>query len=219
MKPWTTKQPREFTFAGFDFPKFVFTLPKGSFKERLARAKDRIAGPYYHAPKPNSKSGQGFYLQSDGASDLRWQWCDDIATSIEHTGWWTDDDGSGDKIRGIVFRLPKGRGFLIGWSMGKGMASAIETDYVYGDEDSAARAADSLAEQAAEEEREGNEQEPDDDEPEPKVYTLDELEALKDEYVATLRNKNKDNFYATDQERGELELDEFFTWLKEKSQK
>ena len=50
-------------------------------------------------------------------------------------------------------RLPHNRGFLAGWSMGEGMISEIEYT-VYDDERDAAWAADSLAENAAEKERE-----------------------------------------------------------------
>ena len=50
-------------------------------------------------------------------------------------------------------RLPHNRGFLAGWSMGEGMISEIEYT-VYDDERNAAWAADSLAEDVAEKERE-----------------------------------------------------------------
>lgn len=84
---------------------------------------------------------------------LRWVWCDDIARSIRHTGWYTDEDGAADKIRGIVMRLPRSRGFLAGWSMGEGMASEIDRS-IYDDELSAAMAADDCARYAAERQRE-----------------------------------------------------------------
>ena len=50
-------------------------------------------------------------------------------------------------------RLPNNRGFLAGWSMGEGMISEIEY-IIYDDEHETAWAADSLAEEAAEKERE-----------------------------------------------------------------
>jgi hypothetical protein len=72
---------------------------------------------------------------------------------IDHHGWFTDSIFQEDTIRGVVLRLPHGRGFLAGWSMGKGMASKISRR-IYPDEVNAAHAADSMAEAAAEAERE-----------------------------------------------------------------
>jgi len=71
---------------------------------------------------------------------------------MEHNGWYCDTF-FGSKIRGLVFRLPKSRGFLAGWTMGEGMASAVECD-IYETERQAAYAADSMAESAAAKERE-----------------------------------------------------------------
>ena len=59
-------------------------------------------------------------------------------------------------------RLPHNRGFLVGWSMGEGMISEIEYT-IYDDERNAARAADSLAEEAAEKEREFQESQQEDE--------------------------------------------------------
>lgn len=143
-----------FDFAGFSWPRYLATLPTGSKAARLERYKKPITGPYYHAPKPESAGrGKGFYLDSAGAPGLRWTWADEVEGSrIRHTGWFTDE--CEDSImRGVVFRLPKGRGFLAGWSMGEGMASAVEGE-VFDDEIDCARAADSLAETLAERERE-----------------------------------------------------------------
>lgn len=142
-----------FTFAGFNFPRNVAILPKGSLQSRLAKRKNRCTGPYYAAPTPN-QPGAFFYLDSDFMPGLRWQWADEVeGARITHTGWWSDPHGDGDRIRGIVFRLPKGRGFLAGWSMGESMASELSTR-IYADEVAAAYAADSDAESTAESERE-----------------------------------------------------------------
>ena len=151
----------EFEFAGFTFPKWLWSLPRGTKAKRLADAKKPVCGPYYHAPKPNPK-GQGFYLGSgkhgvhvgDGGFDLRAKWCDEVSgVRLNHTGWYCDEFGDGDKIRGLVFRLPRGRGFLAGWSMGEGMCGSVDYD-IYDDETSAAYAADSMAEREAEDQRE-----------------------------------------------------------------
>jgi len=84
--------------------------------------------------------------------DLRWKWCDEIVDRINHKGWYSDDYQEGT-IRGIVMRLPNNRGFIAGWSYGEGMFSSVDYD-VFLDESDAAYCADSMAENAAERERE-----------------------------------------------------------------
>ena len=55
---------KEFNHAGFSFPKYLWTLPKGSLKDRLVKArKPQVCGPYYTSPKPlgdGTHPGQGF---------------------------------------------------------------------------------------------------------------------------------------------------------------
>lgn len=147
-----------FTFAGMRFPKHLWTLPRGSKAKRLAQRKPVVCGAYYHAPRPltsGESHGLGFYLDSDGMPGLRWQWCDEVkGASIRHKGWFTSEGGwDGETARGIVFRLPHGRGFLAGYSLGEGMCGSLEYD-IYPDEVDAAYAADSYAENVAERERE-----------------------------------------------------------------
>ena len=159
LRSMVRELPPEFSFAGFSFPKWVFSLPKGSKAERLTEAKNPVCGPYFHSPKPGGGKGCGFYLESDGGIALRWTWADKVSgAGIEHTGWYSDEHGDSEKIRGLVLRLPRSRGFLAGWSMGEGMASALECD-IYETEREAALAADSLAENVAEREREHQEEE------------------------------------------------------------
>lgn len=147
----------EFQFAGFTFPKYVWSLPRGSMAKRLEYAKKPVCGPYSHAPKPN-KGGTFFYLESDFMPGLRWQWCDEISgVRINHTGWFTNQFQD-DKIRGLVMRLPNNRGFLAGWSMGEHMASEVEP-CAYETIEEAARAADSMAENVADDCREAEEKE------------------------------------------------------------
>lgn len=152
--------PAEFEFAGFTFPKYVWMLPSGSKAKRLEHFRNPVTGPYQHAPKPIRAGSNGafFYLGSDFMPGLRWEWCDEVkGVRIDHTGWYCDEFQY-EKIRGLVFRLPKSRGFLAGWSMGKSMASEVEA-CVYETESKAAYAADSLAESAAERQREHEERE------------------------------------------------------------
>ena len=147
----------EFTFAGFTFPRYIANLETGSLAARLKRRKESCCSGYYSAPRPNT-NGAGFYLRddmtnADSSFSLRWDWCDDIAKSIRHEGWFADKYGD-QTIRGVVFALPHSRGWLAGWSMGVQMASSIETDCVYTSSLEAAHAANDLAQRAAEEERE-----------------------------------------------------------------
>ena len=143
---------QRFAFAGFQWPRYVATLtPLSSLRKK--RELRKVCGGYYHAPTPNSNNGRGFYLSDAGQPFTRWEWADDVeGAHISHSGWWTDEYGDGERIRGIVVLLPHGR-YMAGWSMGKGMASTIEPG-VFDDIVDAARVADSIAENAADNERE-----------------------------------------------------------------
>jgi hypothetical protein len=161
------------SFAGFEYPRQFAILPKGTPKQRLEAQRQlqakygkpykRITGPYYQSePAPNT-DGRMFYMGEhetlgDFMPGLRWKWadkCEDVGRSIDHTGWFCDDFQE-DKIRGMVFRLNHGKGFLAGWSMGEGMISSLEYE-IYKTEREAAYAADRLAEKHAEADREANE--------------------------------------------------------------
>jgi hypothetical protein len=144
-----------FTFAGFQWPRYVARMACGPAALRKKWAGRKFCGEYYHAPCPDT-AGTGrrfFYLDSDDQTFTRWQWCDEVpGVRIGHTGWFCDEYGDYEKIRGIVVALPHGR-FLAGWSMGKNMSSAVDTD-LYDTAEDAAYVADSMAERAAERERE-----------------------------------------------------------------
>lgn len=153
-----------FTFAGFTFPRHIPQL----FKDRNNYTKKKVSGSYYCSPKPLTRDNQsmGFYLAlhnhegtgGDFQPGLRWEWCDLVGeVGINHTGWFTDSYQS-DKIRGMVFRLPKGRGFLAGWSMGPGMCGEIDYCIVYSTIERAAWAADRLAQSAADDAFEAHEE-------------------------------------------------------------
>lgn len=139
------------SFAGFTYPRRIARI------DRSKPPGKRVCAAYYlNKPAPN-QGGAFFYLESDFMPGLRWQWADKVeGVRIRHEGWYADPDMGGDTIRGIVFRLPHGRGFLAGHSMGEGMATTIAT-VVYAEESSAAYAADRMAERAAEIEREWQE--------------------------------------------------------------
>lgn len=124
----------------------------------VARAKSRkSAGPYVWTP---SKAGQGrgFYSGQDcqtaahGAGfRLRLEAANDhLSGRMSGTiGYFCDVDESGDSLMPIVARLPGGRGFLAGWTMGAGMCGALGPD-VWPDAVGAANEAHRMAERDAE---------------------------------------------------------------------
>ena len=143
----------QFSFAGFTWPRYVATLTRGRAALKRKKETRKVCGEYYHAPRPldRGENGRGFYLDDAGQPFSRWRWCDELARSIGHTGWYCDEFGD-TTLRGFVAYLPHGR-YLAGWSMGERMASYVAAE-LYTDELSAALAADSMAEHAAEQERE-----------------------------------------------------------------
>lgn len=148
----TSKFNIESTFAGFNYPRYIAALPRGSMADRLARRSPVMCGKTYQpSPTPLDREARRrfFYLDDHALPFTRWTWCDEVNNRISHTGWFTDESGDGDKARGLVVRLPHGRGFLAGWSFGDGMAGEIGR-LVITDEWEAARIADGMAELAAE---------------------------------------------------------------------
>lgn len=116
----------------------------------------KVDSAYFSAPQPldGKADSFGFYLDSDFAPGLRWTWCDKVeGVRIDHTGWHTIEGGGTENARGLVLRLPHARGFLAGWSLGEGMCATVSR-HMHEDEAGAAHAADSMAERAAEAERE-----------------------------------------------------------------
>ena len=140
-------------FAG---PVHDFRKP---LRERLARR--AYTGPYYWTPTVPGK-GRGFYQsqyglacdQSGSTFDLR---LDEANSFLGDSrlrfirGYHCDQYGD-STLRPIIARLPHGRGFLAGWTMGAGMAACIDP-YIYEDAEDAARAAHDLAEHDADAER------------------------------------------------------------------
>jgi hypothetical protein len=65
------KLEKEFSFAGFDFPKYLWTLPKGPWRKRLERMRKPVTGGYYGSPPINGRSGthKGYiWKRADGAA-------------------------------------------------------------------------------------------------------------------------------------------------------
>lgn len=143
-----------FSFAGFVFPKCLWTADR---KTISARKRPFTTGPYYHAPTPQDKhGGLGFYLGGVGMPCTRFDYADDVVSSITHKGWFCDAYGD-QTIRGIVLRLSHGR-YLAGWTMGEGMASKCDRK-IYSDPEDCALMADELARIAADNQRDFDENE------------------------------------------------------------
>lgn len=129
------------------------------------RAKSRKScGPYHWSPTP-AGSGRGFYMQH-GTRALR---CADHGAGFRLRVIEGDNSFGLDQFGGaytpIVLRLPRGRGFLIGATMGAGMCAHIEPG-IWTDEDDAMRAAEDEARRCADREAEFRVNEDEDDDSE-----------------------------------------------------
>ncbi len=141
-------------------------------KPMAARLKSReYVGPYYWSPaKPGG--GRGFYQHSkylacgDSIFDLRLEDANDHLghSRLAHINGYYCDPFQESTIQPIIARLPRGRGFLAGWTMGRGMLGNIDL-HVYDTPEDAARAAHNMAEHdAAEMHDEDARQQEEDDE-------------------------------------------------------
>lgn len=131
---------------------------------RLAARK--VCGPYRWTPSAPD-TGRGFYQASKGLTvdqrgstfDLRLDYAHMFIPSSRayRLPLAYHCDAFGDvTMTPIVARLPHGRGFLAGWTMGEGMLANLDA-HIWADSEDAARAAFDLAESDAEREREAAE--------------------------------------------------------------
>ena len=116
----------------------------------------KSVGPYmWTVPNAGPSAGRGYYAcdddgtPSNGDCMFRLRACDRPARI---PGWYCDDEMD-ETISAVVLRLPRQRGFLAGWTMGKGMASSVDFDII-AEEADAWHIANSMAENAADRERE-----------------------------------------------------------------
>lgn len=123
------------------------------------------AGPYTWTPVQRATrdgrntrcEGRGFYQSSDGL------WMDERGSSFSlrldyanthhpintrHTGTYAHSWGD-DEFTAIVARLPHGRGFLAGYTLGRGMCASLSGE-IFDTIEDAARAAYDEAERACE---------------------------------------------------------------------
>lgn len=133
----------------------------------------KLSGPYWFEPRGAIKGahpGIGGYEERAGELGgqgsrvrLRMERANEHLQDYGHgslariEAYYCDEDGF-SILEPCVLRLPSGRGFLAGWSMGKGMACGFDGD-IYEDAGEAARAAHHVAERDAEREREYQEEE------------------------------------------------------------
>ena len=120
----------------------------------------KVCGPYRWTPS-RAGNGRGFYMASNGfemdrhGSTLRLR----IEPANDHingrlagtTGYYCDRDGD-QVLEPIIARLPHGRGFLSGWTMGAGMCASLD-GRVQDDIESAAYMAHRIAEMDADRSR------------------------------------------------------------------
>lgn len=128
----------------------------------LAQRKRKLTGPYIWTSTP-PMSGRGFYLKSSQNDDdlecathgagfrLRIDHANEhLSGCLSHTTGYGSDDML-DTYKPIVLRLPRGRGFLAGWTTGPGMYAEMDP-HIYAEACSAAHAAHSIAEYGADKE-------------------------------------------------------------------
>lgn len=125
----------------------------------LARTKPVCAGyPQFYTPEGGitrqPKKPTYAWIENPADAGLRLVDYADKIANLRHNGWYTMDDGNnGEVMRGVVFRLAHGRGFIAGYADPCNDGPAFVELSIIDDEKDAARAADNIAESYAERER------------------------------------------------------------------
>jgi hypothetical protein len=133
-------------------------------KVALASARQDVASGKHRYPRDIAVCGKAF--SAFGETAMRWienaesmmrkvGFADKICTSIDHRGWYADDDCD-QIIRGVVYQLPTRGGklqFAYGYADPINDGAACLSCDLTDDKDSAARWADAIAERVAEAER------------------------------------------------------------------
>lgn len=137
--------------------------PKMTAVRALQGARSETRGPPWTPPSLCQESSKYWrtgretsYFESIDSVPARFVgYCDKVARRIDHTGWFADDCQD-SKYRGVVFRLNRNRGFIVGYqeSDNDGIVLDLQTVLDSDDDIGAAYAADNMAERAAEQERE-----------------------------------------------------------------
>lgn len=137
------------------------STPVHDFSRPLRERKEarKHCGPYQWTPTQPG-GGRGFYQSSKGLYcdrsgsifSLRLSYANEHLTYHSRLsrieGYYCDEHGD-QTLSPIIARLPHGRGYLAGWTMGAGMCASIDLT-IWADEREAAIAAHNLAEMDAE---------------------------------------------------------------------
>ena len=99
------------TFASFNWPKRVWTLPSKSLSMRKTCAKLGLDNHFRHLEI--NPSSTGFTMNGHDMPALKWQYADEY---LYRKRAYKADDWSGLEFRGIVMILPNRRGYLAGWT-------------------------------------------------------------------------------------------------------
>ncbi len=136
-------------FAGFTLPRL-----RGINAEKRAPLAQRLADFRRYSAmygRPIFGPCGPYQCRQFASADALAFYLDDSATMpglrYETGDSWTAD-GDPDPVTAVVFRLPRSRGFLAGWTLGAGMAGEMSRD-IYADAADAMRAAESMAEDVA----------------------------------------------------------------------
>lgn len=149
---------REKSWLRYSGPLFAGAVHNFNIPLRKRFESRQYVGPYYFEPaKPGA--GRGFYQASRGMAcgdstfSLRLELANDHIDGrlASVNGYYCDSYGDAT-LTPIIARLPHGRGFMAGWTMGNGMAASLDAT-LYPTASDAAHAAHSMAEYDAEEER------------------------------------------------------------------
>lgn len=138
------------------------TIYVTNFDVPLAQRREmrKHCGPYmWTAQDARKREGVGFYQHSKrlevdkhgSTFRLRLEEANDhlpVYTKLTRINGYYCDSFQNSTLKPIVARLPHGRGFLAGWTMGNGMYASLET-HVWDDIADAARRAHDSAEHAA----------------------------------------------------------------------
>lgn len=117
-------------------------------------------GPYIWKPAIPG-TGRGFYqaprrelVMGDSSFRLRLIYANELLGSArlaDISGYYMDEDCSGDTLQPIVARLNHERGFLAGWTMGQGMCASLGS-HIWDNAEDAALNAHQCAERDAQKE-------------------------------------------------------------------
>jgi len=155
-----TDNPLRDTFAYYRARGLTARNALAKAREYLATGKRRYgaSNPAILFNPPHSSHGDKHvrWIENAAAGLRLTGYADEICRSIDHTGWYTDDEGFLETLRGIVYQLPSRKGelrFAYGYADPNNAGAALLCFDPCDDKEDAARWADRFAQIHAEEER------------------------------------------------------------------